>query len=78
MYPGVSFARSPKPPPPECPRCGSTSFQQGPGKPPHSAKLVCAECNRFIKWLSKAQTLGGGNGPDCQDQYPSTCVEAAR
>lgn len=23
------------------------------GKPPHAAKEVCADCGKFLKWLSK-------------------------
>jgi hypothetical protein len=36
-----------------CPRCGSTSTRTGPGKGPHHARLACAGCGRFIKWLPK-------------------------
>jgi hypothetical protein len=29
----------------------------GPGKGPHVASFVCAECGKWIKWLSKKQLL---------------------
>jgi hypothetical protein len=38
---------------PTCKKCGSTETRQGPGAGPHFARLVCAKCGRFIKWLGK-------------------------
>jgi hypothetical protein len=38
-----------------CANCGSTERKLGVGKGPHSASLRCGECDRFIKWIAKAQ-----------------------
>jgi hypothetical protein len=43
-------------PPPDagrCKRCGSTDVRQMPGTGPHHARLVCAGCRRFVRWLPK-------------------------
>jgi hypothetical protein len=40
-----------------CPQCGSQAKKLGVGKGPHSASLRCGECDRFIKWISKAQLI---------------------
>ncbi|MBD1847641.1 hypothetical protein H6F89_30435 [Cyanobacteria bacterium FACHB-63] len=41
----------------KCPGCGSTSIGVAPGTGPHFAKLVCLNCDRWIKWLSKADPI---------------------
>ncbi len=38
-----------------CAKCGSKERKLGIGKEPHSASLRCAECDRFIKWVSKRE-----------------------
>jgi endogenous inhibitor of DNA gyrase (YacG/DUF329 family) len=38
-----------------CPSCGSTATKLGAGKDPHTASLSCAGCNRWIKWIGKAE-----------------------
>lgn len=50
--------------PDACRGCGSTTFNRTPGKGPHAAGLVCADCGAFVKWLSKGEissteALGG-------------------
>jgi hypothetical protein len=39
-----------------CRRCGSTSTRTGPGKGPHAASLVCASCDSFVGWMSRAES----------------------
>lgn len=48
-----------------CPKCSSTK-----GKPEltsaqciHYAKLVCAECDRFVKWLPKPKRSNQSDAP---------------
>lgn len=41
----------------KCPNCGSTQFQTSEAQPPHGQKLICGNCNRFIKWLPKQKNL---------------------
>jgi hypothetical protein len=45
----------------ECPRCESLNHRRTQGTGPHAAKLTCADCGAFIKWLSANQleALGG-------------------
>jgi hypothetical protein len=48
-----------------CTHCQSDRAIVGPGKGPHYAKLTCADCDKFGRWLSvgKFQQLGlQGNG----------------
>lgn len=40
---------------PLCKYCGSEEFKLGKGTPPHSASLRCAKCDRWIKWIGKAE-----------------------
>jgi len=40
---------------PDCPKCNSTATKLGAGKGPHTASLSCAGCNRWIKWIGKAE-----------------------
>ena len=40
-----------------CPGCGSTNFQVEDAAPPHNQKLICSDCDRFIKWLPKPKTI---------------------
>ena len=41
----------------QCPECGSSRFQVKDAPPPHNQKLVCSDCDRFIKWLPKPKTI---------------------
>lgn len=36
-----------------CKSCGATSTITAPGTGPHYARLNCAECGRFRRWLSR-------------------------
>lgn len=38
-----------------CCQCSSTFGELGVGKRPHSASLRCGMCNRFVKWIGKAE-----------------------
>jgi hypothetical protein len=40
-----------------CPGCGSTNFQVEDAPPPHNQKLICVDCDRFIKWLPKPKNV---------------------
>jgi hypothetical protein len=40
-----------------CPGCGSTNFQIEDAAPPHNQKLICVDCDRFIKWLPKTKNV---------------------
>jgi len=40
-----------------CPGCGSNNFQIEDAPPPHSQKLICLGCDRFIKWLPKPKNI---------------------
>jgi hypothetical protein len=57
----VHFATCPslkkpiKPFPVECDACGSQDLRLEAASGPHHGKLVCGECKRFIKFLSKDQ-----------------------
>lgn len=64
---------APKPPPPfgdppkphylldaPCPRRGSHHGEIGEGSRVHAARVVCADCDRFIKWLSKSEVKEWG------------------
>jgi len=39
----------------KCKHCGSGETKIEKGKPPHLASLICADCDRWIKWLSKKE-----------------------
>ena len=41
----------------QCPGCGSKNFRVDPAPAPHNQKLVCSDCDRFIKWLPKPKTI---------------------
>jgi len=41
----------------QCPSCGSTNFQVEDAAPPHNQKLICVDCDRFIKWLPKPKNV---------------------
>jgi hypothetical protein len=41
----------------QCPGCGSNNFQIEDAAPPHSQKLICVDCDRFIKWLPKPKNI---------------------
>ncbi|CAD5983783.1 hypothetical protein NO108_04891 [Planktothrix rubescens] len=41
----------------QCPECGSNNFRVDPAPAPHNQKLVCSECDRFIKWLPKPKNI---------------------
>lgn len=59
MLPPYPITISPSNPRPSvvCPRCHGTSMRLGPGSGPHYARLLCATCGRFVRWLSRP---GGG------------------
>ena len=40
-----------------CPGCGSNNFRVEDAAPPHSQKLICVDCDRFIKWLPKPKNI---------------------
>ncbi len=40
-----------------CPSCGSTNFEIQDALPPHNQKLICSDCDRFIKWIPKPKTI---------------------
>jgi late competence protein required for DNA uptake (superfamily II DNA/RNA helicase) len=40
-----------------CQRCYSTATKLGAGKALHTASLLCAECDRWIKWVGKAELV---------------------
>ena len=42
------LVRTPRP----CRRCGAELVVIGPGKGPHAASLICAECETHRGWLS--------------------------
>jgi hypothetical protein len=41
----------------QCPGCGSTNFHIVDAAPPHNQKLICVDCDRFIKWLPKTKNV---------------------
>ena len=41
-----------------CPGCGSPGpHQQGPGRGPHYARLLCGRCGSFLRWLPKPRLV---------------------
>jgi hypothetical protein len=55
-----SQAIAPIPTPWPCRHCGSDLAIPGAGKGPHHAKISCADCGRFSRWLSPSQAQGLG------------------
>jgi hypothetical protein len=45
--------------PTKCKTCGSQQTRRGPGAGPHSGRLMCGGCGRFLKWLGKADVTHG-------------------
>ena len=45
-----------------CQKCGGTKTKLGAEKTPQSASLLCADCGKLLKWLTKADLakLAGG------------------
>jgi hypothetical protein len=41
----------------QCPSCGSIKFQCVDAAPPHNQKLICVDCDRFVKWLPKPKNI---------------------
>ncbi|MCB8762182.1 hypothetical protein [Planktothrix agardhii] len=41
----------------QCPGCGSNRFQCVDAPPPHAQKLICSDCDRFIKWLPSPKNI---------------------
>ena len=39
--------------PTDCKNCNSENLEIRPGKAPHAAALVCADCAKWQRWLSK-------------------------
>lgn len=42
-----------------CPSCGGVGKREGPGTGPHAARLECAHCGQFLKWLSRDDAAAG-------------------
>ena len=40
-----------------CPGCGSNRFQVKDAPPPHNQKLICGDCDRFIKWVPSPKNI---------------------
>jgi len=38
-----------------CKHCLSEKVKLEKPKPPHLASLICADCNRWIKWVGKVE-----------------------
>ena len=43
-----------------CPHCRSTNLIVASGKGPHHGRLSCADCGRWLKWLSKREVEARG------------------
>jgi hypothetical protein len=41
----------------QCPSCGSNRFQIEDAPAPHNQKLICVDCDRFLKWLPKPKNV---------------------
>ncbi|MEY3330117.1 MAG: hypothetical protein RLZZ115_3002 [Cyanobacteriota bacterium] len=41
----------------QCPSCGSNNFQIEDAPPPHTQKLICSDCDRFLKWLPSPKNI---------------------
>ena len=41
----------------QCPECGSSRFQVKDAPPPHNQKLICGDCDRFIKWVPSPKNI---------------------
>lgn len=41
----------------QCPGCGSNNFQIEDAPAPHNQKLVCSDCDRFLKWLPSPKNI---------------------
>ena len=40
-----------------CPGCGSTNFRCVDAPAPHNKKLICSDCDRFIKWIPSPKNI---------------------
>ena len=41
----------------KCPGCGFNKFLIKDAPAPHAQKLICSDCDRFIKWLPKPKNI---------------------
>jgi hypothetical protein len=41
----------------QCPGCGSNNFQLEDAPAPHNQKIVCSDCDRFVKWLPSPKNI---------------------
>jgi hypothetical protein len=51
-----------------CKWCGGSNLRDGPGAGPHFARLECADCGRFLKWLPRPATANDAAG---KAEWPS-------
>jgi hypothetical protein len=40
---------------PPCPHCGSLNLEEQKTKPPYYKKLVCLDCDQFVRWIPRPQ-----------------------
>jgi hypothetical protein len=40
---------------PPCPHCGSLKLEEQKTKPPYYKKLVCLDCDQFVRWIPRPQ-----------------------
>ena len=40
-----------------CPGCGSNNLQIKDAPAPHNQKLICSDCDRFIKWIPSPKNI---------------------
>lgn len=40
---------------PSCPHCGSLSLEEQKTQPPYYKKLVCSDCDQFVRWIPRPQ-----------------------
>jgi hypothetical protein len=43
-----------------CPHCQSDRQIIAPGSGPHHGRLSCADCGRWLKWLSRSEVEARG------------------
>jgi hypothetical protein len=41
----------------QCPECGSNNFEIQDAPAPHSQKIICSDCDRFIQWLPSPKNI---------------------
>lgn len=40
---------------PSCPHCGSLNLQEKKTNPPYYKKVVCSDCDQFVRWIPRPQ-----------------------